>query len=118
MAYFKTSDGAVHWLDEGVEPGSVAGFPHGAEPISDAAAADLLRVRGGGSDAFAWSVVQARAQTALDASDITLLRCVEHGVAVPPEWVAYRAALRSIVGTTSGDPAQGLPTRPAYPAGT
>ncbi len=56
------------------------------------------------------------AQMALDASDITILRCFEHGVAVPAEWVTYRAALRAIVAGTS-TPAE-LPARPAYPAGT
>lgn len=66
----------------------------------------------------AWSVLQAQAQSALDASDITMIRCVEHGVAVPAEWATYRAALRAIVRATSGDPTQPLPARPAYPAGT
>jgi len=65
-----------------------------------------------------WAAHQAQAQTALDASDITLLRCVENAVAVPAAWVSYRAALRAIVRAASGDATQPLPTRPAYPAGT
>lgn len=56
------------------------------------------------------------ARAALDVSDRTVLRCYEHGVAVPAEWVAYRSALRAIVsGTVTTTP---LPTAPAYPAGT
>jgi hypothetical protein len=56
------------------------------------------------------------ARAALDTSDRTIIRCYEHGVAVPAEWTAYRAALRSIV---SGDATTTvLPTAPAYPAGT
>ncbi len=59
---------------------------------------------------------QAQAQAALTASDITINRCYEAGVAVPQAWRDYRAALRVIV----ADPAAGgeLPQRPAYPAGT
>jgi len=69
--------------------------------------------------AVAWSGFQTQAKAALDVSDITVLRCVEKSVAVPQEWAAYRASLRTIVGaTTVGDPTQPLPTRPAYPAGT
>lgn len=55
----------------------------------------------------------AQAQAALDASDRTLLRCVETGVTVPPAWTAYRAALRAVV--QGGGP---LPVRPEYPMGT
>lgn len=65
-----------------------------------------------------WGDHQASAKDALDLSDVTVLRCVENGVAVPPEWAVYRKALRAIVSAASGDPTQPLPTRPAYPAGT
>lgn len=58
--------------------------------------------------------LRASAQMALDASDITILRCVENGVTVPSAWQAYRTALRSVVSTGTGT----LPTQPAYPAGT
>lgn len=68
--------------------------------------------------ARAWAAHKVQAQTALDASDITMIRCVENGVTVPPAWATYRAALRAIVRAVSGDPTQPLPTRPAYPAGT
>lgn len=56
---------------------------------------------------------KAAAQIALDKSDVTLLRCVENGVAIPAEWTTYRHSLRTIL--TSG---AALPSRPAYPAGT
>lgn len=58
-----------------------------------------------------------QARMALDASDVTMLRCVEAGITAPVAWNVYRKALRSIVNgadTTS----TALPTRPAYPAGT
>lgn len=61
---------------------------------------------------------QADAMAALDASDTTILRCYENGVAVPPAWTAYRRALREVVSATSGDPANGLPSKPPYPSGT
>jgi hypothetical protein len=56
------------------------------------------------------------AQAALDASDRTVLRCYEHGIAVPSEWQSYRAALRAIVSGTST--ATALPAIPAFPAGS
>ncbi len=66
----------------------------------------------------AWPIYQASAQAALTESDKTILRCYENAVAVPAAWATYRKALRAIVGAASGDPAQPLPTKPAYPAGT
>jgi hypothetical protein len=68
--------------------------------------------------AAAWSAYQAGAKAALDASDVTILRCYEHAVATPAAWSTYRGALRAIISAASGDPTQPLPTRPAYPAGT
>ncbi|APD38433.1 hypothetical protein [Burkholderia pseudomallei] len=68
--------------------------------------------------AAAWSAYQASAKTALDVSDITILRCAEEAVAVPAAWITYRKALRAIVGAEAGDPTQPLPTKPAYPSGT
>lgn len=56
------------------------------------------------------------ARTALIASDRVVIRCYEHGVPMPAEWVIYRAALRTIVaGPATATP---LPAMPAYPAGT
>jgi len=61
-------------------------------------------------------ILKANAQAALDKSDVTLIRCVEHGIAIPTEWVTYRTELRAIVAGTST--ATALPITPAYPAGS
>lgn len=66
----------------------------------------------------AWRAMRENALVALQASDVTVLRCVENGVALPPEWAAYRRSLRAISGATAGDPTRPMPVRPAYPAGT
>ncbi|MDB5853303.1 MAG: hypothetical protein JWR22_1344 [Herminiimonas sp.] len=67
--------------------------------------------------AISWAAYQAQAQTALAKSDVTILRCVESGVAVPSAWAGYRAALRAIVAVSTGTP-DTLPTRPPFPTGT
>jgi hypothetical protein len=59
-----------------------------------------------------------QALAAFPSADVTVLRCVEHGIAVPAEWVAYRAALRTIISAPRGTVVTGLPVKPAYPAGT
>lgn len=56
----------------------------------------------------------AQAQSLLDKSDVTLLRCLENGVGVPQAWRDYRTALRNVVSGSSST----IPTRPQYPAGT
>jgi hypothetical protein len=65
-----------------------------------------------------WTQYQQQAMSALTESDRTILRCYENGVAVPPQWAAYRKSLRAIVAATAGDTAQALPAKPAYPSGT
>lgn len=55
-----------------------------------------------------------RAHVALDASDKTILRCLERGVPIPAEWTAYRAALRTVISKQTGD----MPKRPAFPKST
>lgn len=65
-----------------------------------------------------WASHQVQAQVALDASDMVALRCFKAGVAFPSDWLTYVNALRVVVRTSSGDPTQALPTRPAYPSGT
>lgn len=59
-------------------------------------------------------VIKIKAMGMLHDSDRTVLRCLSVGVAVPAEWISYRAALRGIVSTGTGP----LPVMPAYPAGT
>lgn len=68
--------------------------------------------------AVAWIALQGEAHTALEDSDLTVLRCAENGIAVPAAWATYRKALRAIVGAASGDATEGLPAKPSYPAGT
>lgn len=102
--------GTVYWTAEGqrlVVTERGVGLPDGASLQEPALTSGQQ-----------WVSHQAQARAALDASDITMIRCVEHGVTVPAEWVSYRGALRAIVRAASGDPTQPLPSRPAYPAGT
>lgn len=65
-----------------------------------------------------WGDLRLQAQAALDCSDITIIRCAENATPVPPNWVAYRKALRAIVGAETGDAPEGLPVKPPYPTGT
>ena len=58
--------------------------------------------------------IKDSARAALSASDVTMIRCVEAGVAVPAEWRAYRQALRATAASGAGT----LPDHPAYPSGT
>ena len=63
-----------------------------------------------------WAAYQHQARVALDASDRVIIRCAEHAVAVPAEWVTYRGALRAIIAAASGDPTQPQPSsRPIRP---
>jgi hypothetical protein len=64
--------------------------------------------------AIAKAALIEQAQSLLDKSDITILRCVSAQVTVPAEWQTYRVALRSIVSSGAGT----IPTRPNYPVGT
>lgn len=68
--------------------------------------------------AAAWAAYQGNALAALADSDITVLRCYENAVSVPTAWTAYRAALRIIVSSATGDATAPFPVRPSYPAGT
>lgn len=68
--------------------------------------------------ATAWVAYQYQAKVALDASDTTVLRCYESGVALPPEWSAYRKALRAILTAPVAATVPALPAKPAYPQGT
>jgi hypothetical protein len=64
--------------------------------------------------AQAQAQLAVQAQTLLDKSDVTMLRCFEHGVTPPAVWVIYRASLRSVIDGS----ASAIPATPAYPAGT
>lgn len=68
--------------------------------------------------ANAWATLQSNAKAALDKSDITVLRCTENNIPVPAAWATYRAELRAIISSQSGDATQALPVRPAYPEGS
>lgn len=59
---------------------------------------------------------RVNAKALLAKSDTTVIRCAEHGVAVPQEWKDYRSALRAIVSGSSTTTQ--LPTEPVYPPGT
>lgn len=50
-----------------------------------------------------WALVRGYRNECLQSSDIAILRYTEAGLPVPPEWVAYRQALRDIT-TTFPDP--------------
>lgn len=57
------------------------------------------------------------AELALEASDVTVIRCVSAGVTIPAEWQSYRNALRAIVNGADTVSIQ-LPPNPPYPSGT
>ena len=59
---------------------------------------------------------QAKAQTLIDESDITVIRCGENDVKVPAEWKNYRKELRKII--KEENEVLVIPDMPAYPAGT
>jgi hypothetical protein len=69
-------------------------------------------------DADNLAAYKQQAQSALDKSDQTMLRCFESAVAVPAEWIAYRKSLRAVVSLETYDPSQSLPDRPTFPVGT
>lgn len=72
----------------------------------------------GAEVADAWSSSKQQAMLALAASDITVLRCVEVGLALPVEWASYRQDLRALIGSAQTLGAPSLPARPDYPPGT
>lgn len=67
-------------------------------------------------DAMAKESLATAAQTAIEKSDVTVLRCYENAVTVPSTWQEYRTTLRAIISGTST--ATSLPTMPDYPEGT
>jgi hypothetical protein len=131
MAKYATVDSAGHL--QGFYDSTLHGakLPAGAIALTDAqyaewlAAQSTLVLSSGAlvaapaivpSSAQVEAALKASARAALVASDVTILRCFEHDVAVPPDWQTYRTALRAIV---SGRlTATALPPMPAYPIGT
>jgi hypothetical protein len=65
-----------------------------------------------------WDSIRHSAQTELNNSDVTVIRCVESDIPVPADWVAYRKSLRAIVGAESGDATKEFPIKPPYPEGS
>lgn len=63
--------------------------------------------------------LQDAAKLALEKSDITVLRCAEHGVPVTVEWKNYRSALRVLIARTSWADGLACPSKPeSYPPGS
>ena len=95
-------------------------IPGDALPISDEEHQRLMQMQGTGkvidpddagrpvavdpppmSDARKVELRTAEAMVLLEASDVRVLRSFEEGVPVPPAWVAYRAALRAVIASSS-----------------
>ncbi|MBR7998257.1 hypothetical protein [Burkholderia vietnamiensis] len=96
--------------------GNALAVPETLQPYSaPALTADQIAGQQAAED---WLAYQASAKLALDQSDVTILRCYENAVPVPPAWTAYRKALRAIIIASSGDATQPMPDRPVYPTGT
>lgn len=111
MSYFKDTANNLHFLDSAE---FLHYLPTGCVEISEAEALALQAP----TAAKLWADYQSKALSALDKSDITMIRCIEKGVSVPAAWATYRAALRAIISAASGDASSPLPVRPSYPAGT
>lgn len=98
-------------------------IPGDATPIAppDHAADQVARFDGerwqvcGKSAAALWAERKARAADGLALSDRIALQCFKHGVAFPPEWRAYDAAIMAIAAARDTDPVIDLPAVPAIP---
>lgn len=88
--------------------------PGGAIPMTKDEEAAFLAEQAATRTGIEVQDAKALAATLLAASDLTILRCYEHGVVVPLEWAEYRATLRVIRDSGTGD----FPAMPDYPAGT
>jgi hypothetical protein len=112
MPHYKDTNNQLHFLDS-------AEFayllPADCVEITDAEAESIQAARAAAQAAAQAPVIlKADAQAALDKSDVVLLRCFEHAVALPAAWQTYRTALRAIV-NGSDTTSTTLPTIPAYP---
>jgi hypothetical protein len=117
MKYYLTETGNGVSLDGTLPPGSVECTKDQHDALHAWAMSDGAIVPRVISDAEAAIALRLHAMAALDKSDVTVLRCMENSVAVPPEWAAYRGLLRAIIGSSSDAPAA-LPSVPPYPSGT
>ncbi len=72
------------------------------QPPSDSHTFDPARREWVLDDAAAWGAVRVERDLRLLACDWVTLRATDQGTPVPPEWLAYRQALRDI--TDQGDP--------------
>ena len=113
MKYYKDSNNEVYAFP--LDGSQDAFIPEGLVQITEEEADELrnfipIEQR--------WAVRLAEIQALLDQSDLTILRCYENGVPVPPEWVEYRAQLRALLKITDGNQDNPLPERPPYPEGS
>lgn len=108
MLYSKQTGGFYHEAIHG------AAIPADAVEIDDDAYRDLMRAQSGGkqiragqdgrpvaevaapSNAETAAAVRGRRNSLLAESDWVVLRSLEQGVPVPPEWRAYRQKLRDM----------------------
>ena len=112
--YFKDSSGKLHQIDENF----TSLLPPDCEEIEESEYEDLVVKNNTPSGAQLWADYRAKAQAALDKTDLICLRCYKAGVAYPAEWLDYTNELRAIIRATSGDSTSGLPVAPNYPSGT
>ncbi len=75
---------------------------------------DFVAAQSVNQSAQAISDLKSKAQSALDASDMTAIRCMKAGVSFPSEWRTYVNELRDIVNSGTGS----IPNKPIYPQGT
>jgi len=66
--------------------------------------------------ALAWKLVRQERDRRLSDSDWVVLWASDQGLPVPPDWLAYRQALRDITNTTTGPLSVVWPREPAPPA--
>jgi hypothetical protein len=110
---------AIHWKTNNnpevtVVNGSIRDWPSalGDQPTEETISTWVTEYEA----AMAKESLARDAQTAIEKTDITILRCYENAVTVPATWKELRTALRAIISGTST--ATELPTMPDYPEGT
>ena len=114
---YKDANGRVHFLSAADHESAAAHNLPLPDPSWDAISEDETAALLAVINQPAPVPLNTQAKIALDASDVTMIRCVEAGVAVPAAWNSYRKELRAIA-TGKDATSTSLPTKPAYPAGT